>query len=300
MSVTLNEFGFTIVADDVTHLTKNNGRFHYFSLPNLSDYKIKLVNNRETRSDAVVSVDGEKIGTWRVPAFSSITIQRPANVNRKLVFVKEDTYTAKYAGVTRNDPNNGLVTVVFKPEAQNIACCFDVEPTIEFQSENGPIVEKRSRACPYETTTGYVRAPTYYNKWTYGYDDSITKPPVPDQFPLYLNSSGSNVQNSGIKSVDAGYATGATILGAGTDQNFSTSARIYKYDVDNITTLNARMIIKKVRPYVSLRNGMNTYVPEPTVTYDDPYYETVYPPVNNLTDRFYDSDRTLIEKPYHT
>src|SRR5947207_11001892 len=127
MSVTLNDFGFSIVADDVTHLTKNDGRYHYFSLPNFSTYKIKLINNRETRSDAVVSVDGENIGTWRVPAFSTVTIQRPANVNRKLVFVKENSYTAKYAGVTRNDTNNGLVTVVFKPELQNLGCCWDLD-----------------------------------------------------------------------------------------------------------------------------------------------------------------------------
>lgn len=273
MSVNLNGFGFSIISDDVTHLTRNQGKYHYFSIPNFSEYKIKLINNKEVRCDAVVSVDGENIGTWRVPAFDSITILRPANVNRKLIFVKEDSYTAKYAGVTKNDSNNGLITVVFKPELETIH--------------------------PYESGFGYVRSPTFYDKWTYGYDDSITKPPVPEQFPLYLNSSGTNTQNSGIKSVDSGYKTGATILGAGTDQNFSVSARIYQYDKDNITTLNARLIIKPKRPYVSLKNGLKKYVPEPTAIYDDPYYATQVGAVNNLTDRFYNDQGILIEKPYY-
>lgn len=291
MSVNLNEFGFSIISDDVTHFTRNNGKYHYFSLPNFSEYKIKLINNREARSDAIVSVDGEVIGTWRVPAFDSILIQRPANVNRKLIFIKEDSYTGKYAGVTRDDPNNGLITVVFKPELETLSSCFELDRSLD---------PHRGTVCPYETVTGYVRSPTYYDKWTYGYDDNITKPPTPENFPLYLNSSGTNTQNSGIKSVDSGYKTGATILGAGTDQNFSVSARIYKYDKSNITTLNARMVIKKRRPYVTLRDGLNKYVPEPSVIYDDPYFEILYPPVNNLTDRFYNSENILIEKPYYT
>jgi hypothetical protein len=270
MSVNLNQFGLSIISNDVKHIIKNNGKYHYFSLPNFSTYQIKLINNKGSRCDAIVSIDGENIGTWRIPSFSAITIQRPANINRKFVFVKEKSYTAKYTDIEANDPNNGLITVIFKPEAEHL--------------------------CPYQVPD-YIRTPTFYEKWNYGSDDiydSIRQPAKEDDTSLYLNSSGIQNREMGINKSNSGYHNGATILGAGTDQNFNISSRIYKYDYSNITTINIRLIVGPRSEYLSIKQALGHKTDEPPVA------NTVYPPVYNLVDRYYDNDRVLIEKPYYT
>lgn len=224
MSVNLNGFGFTIISDDVTHFTRQNGKHNYFSLRNLSEYKIKLINNRKTRSDANVSIDGESIGTWRIPSFSSIIIQRPANVNRKLIFIKENSYTAKYTDISQNDYNNGLVTVVFTPELE---CIFQ-----------------------YKRLTGFIRSPTFFderndnNRVKYGYDlVGGVRRQSGDSYSTNSSQLYSNMHNFSLKSDTSGYKLGATILGGGTDQHFTASSKIYKYDKNNITTINARIVI---------------------------------------------------------
>ena len=54
-------------------------------LPDRSQYKLKLTNGHETNCDAEIFIDGETIGKWRITPYSTITIERPANINRKLI-----------------------------------------------------------------------------------------------------------------------------------------------------------------------------------------------------------------------
>src|SRR5437588_410462 len=113
MSTNLNGFSVNIIGDNVIHFKK--GEHNYYAVPHLSEYKIKLSNNRPTRCDAEISIDGDLVGTWRVESFDSITIERPANLNRRFIFVQERSNIAEQVGI-RSSKDNGLITVIFKPE----------------------------------------------------------------------------------------------------------------------------------------------------------------------------------------
>ncbi|AYV82432.1 MAG: hypothetical protein Hyperionvirus1_11 [Hyperionvirus sp.] len=129
MSANLNGFSVKILGNGVDFFKRDN--YNYFSVPHKGEYKIKLGNNRETKVDAQVTIGGEDVGTWRVGPYSTITLQRPANINRKFTFVAEDSTIAKNTGVKQNSYNNGLISVLFKPAKlsfitpQTYSCEFD-------------------------------------------------------------------------------------------------------------------------------------------------------------------------------
>jgi hypothetical protein len=126
---TINNFSINILgADDVY----KNG-YHYYALNHESEYKIELNNHNKTRCDVEVNIDGERVGSWRINAFSSVIIERPANVNRKFTFLREASYEAKMTGITDGKNENGLISVVFKPEINYD--CFASQN--EFLSYNG-------------------------------------------------------------------------------------------------------------------------------------------------------------------
>lgn len=79
-------------------------------------YKIKLGNNNFSRCDAVVTIDGSQVGTWRLQPKSSITIERPADIDKNFTFFKVGTSEGNSAGLKLNDRDNGLVQVEFIPE----------------------------------------------------------------------------------------------------------------------------------------------------------------------------------------
>ena len=63
-SIELNRFSIEILNYNARK-ERINGHT-YISLPHRSEYKIKLSNGRDTKCDAQVYIDGEKIGTWRI------------------------------------------------------------------------------------------------------------------------------------------------------------------------------------------------------------------------------------------
>ncbi|CAH6419542.1 Hypothetical protein POVR2_LOCUS46 [uncultured virus] len=95
--------------------------YEYVSLPSGSIYSLHLVNNGNTQCDAVVMIDNTKVGTWRIEAGDSITIDRPANINRKFTFVDESSSVARQTGNRVGDENNGLIKIAFKPAKQEQA-----------------------------------------------------------------------------------------------------------------------------------------------------------------------------------
>jgi len=63
--VSLNNFKIEILNNSNTKMdVMNIDGGNYVPLAHRTEYKIKLSNNRSTKSDAVVYVDGENIGTW--------------------------------------------------------------------------------------------------------------------------------------------------------------------------------------------------------------------------------------------
>jgi hypothetical protein len=86
----------------------------YVSMRHDTQYSIRMKNDRSVPCDAVVTVDGNHIGTWRINSYQSIEIDRPADKARRLTFYRLDSAEAQQAQLTKND-NLGLVSIEFKP-----------------------------------------------------------------------------------------------------------------------------------------------------------------------------------------
>ena len=111
-----NGFGLEIVTSGID-LSRPNGE--YVALRNGSEYKIRLCNQRETRCDVDVHVDGEKIGSWRINPFDCIAIERPVDDSHMFTFFSERSYQASRANVNVGNFNNGLISATFYPEKKH-------------------------------------------------------------------------------------------------------------------------------------------------------------------------------------
>lgn len=286
MSIVSNNFAVSIKTPyDRTYSFKKIGKYNYVSLPNNSPYKIQLVNNRDQRCDATVTIDGVSVGTWRVPPYDSITIERPANINRRFLFFKQDSSLAKKTNLEHVSPFNGLISVTFKPE---------LKMNYPYESDD------------YNQITGYIAEPTFYEKWNYGFDDSPGKTNIDFSAPVYRNSGADvstqmdmtlNTTDDVYKPSNTNYIAGATMLGAGTDQQFNTANKLLKYDGSQTTTISLRLIVALPKaPKTSLVSAEKRYMPLPPKIDNGSHYI----PVGNLTDRYYNADQVLIEKPYYS
>lgn len=103
-------------------------------------YKLVLRNQNKTDCDAVVKIDGQTVGTFRVRAFSSITLERPADVDKKFHFYLAGTTQATQAGIQKGDSENGHIEVEFRPEQKKVYLGY--EPESATLSYNGGFVTK--------------------------------------------------------------------------------------------------------------------------------------------------------------
>lgn len=115
-SIDLNGFAVEIIGSNGPVNKLYDMGHTYFSMPHGTEYKLRLSTSRNTRSDAHVWIDGEKVGVWRLNPYDSITIERPANIARKFTLLAEGTNDAINANIVTGANENGLVKVVFKPE----------------------------------------------------------------------------------------------------------------------------------------------------------------------------------------
>jgi len=88
----------------------------YVELAHGTVYTLVLRNDRQTRADAWVEVDGQAVGTFRLASHSTLRLERPAHDRGCFTFVHVGTAEAAQAGLRPGDPNLGLVRVVFTPE----------------------------------------------------------------------------------------------------------------------------------------------------------------------------------------
>jgi hypothetical protein len=88
----------------------------YIELEHNTQYRLVLRNARPTRCDARVEIDGKHVGTWRIHAQESITLERPAHDTGRFTFYQIGTSEAEVAGLVPGEPNLGLIKVVFTPE----------------------------------------------------------------------------------------------------------------------------------------------------------------------------------------
>lgn len=93
----------------------SGGHKNYVEMMNGDQYKLKLRNNHGQRCQAKVKIDGRHVGTWVVPAYDTIVIERPADVDKKFTFYRVSKAPIG-SGIVSDRANNGLVEVEFTPE----------------------------------------------------------------------------------------------------------------------------------------------------------------------------------------
>ena len=216
-SINLNNFAVEIIPKSgYSDKTVIDGAY-YYKLPHKSEYKIKLSNNHNSKCDAIIWLEGEEIGTWRLNGYQSISIERPANIDRKFTFVRDTSIDAIRAGVTPNSDNNGLIKVLFKPEKDYLYTLDETWCGCRSLSMNNNI----------NTTTQFM-------------NNNINK-----SSSMYDPVSHNNV------------SSGATVLGDRSDQTFRTVGPLYNVDPENITTIYVRLLVDDSiyrKKYISLKD----------------------------------------------
>lgn len=100
----------------------------YVSLRHNSQYTISLRNRADTRCDAIIKIDGEEVGAWRVNPRSQTILERPVYDTGRFTFYEVGSREAEKAGIL-NSEECGLVTVVFLPETTWHGYTLSASPT---------------------------------------------------------------------------------------------------------------------------------------------------------------------------
>jgi hypothetical protein len=179
-------------------------------------YKLCLRNNRRVRCDARVEIDGKNVGTWRIPARDTITLERPAHDDGQFTFYEVGTPEARKAHLNVFSDDLGLVRVTFSPEK------------VRRVNQLISIDEVHVYNTPQWSNTGAQ---------FYGAEMGAEDSGVP------LAYAGGGGTQSRAKSLNAG----GTGLSGRSKQQFGTCGPI-KYDMEQQTTINLRLVAVKDEP----------------------------------------------------
>jgi hypothetical protein len=91
----------------------------YVGMPHGTRYSLLLRNHRGIDCDAEVAIDGIQVGIWRINRNSEIRIERPVHDTGHFTFFEVGSSEAHSAGISPN-PDNGLISVTFKPERNHM------------------------------------------------------------------------------------------------------------------------------------------------------------------------------------
>lgn len=131
-------FSVIVVADRVTTYRpheKEKDINQYVMMPNRTRYKLRLENSTNMKTDALILLDGERIGVWRIDPNSTIFIDRPANNNKKFIFVKELHPDLKL-NPHKESMYTGLLKVIFYPERPTTTKWISPMTCAEFRYNN--------------------------------------------------------------------------------------------------------------------------------------------------------------------
>jgi hypothetical protein len=108
-----------------------------------------LKNYSANRCDAVVSIDGRSVGRFRLKPYGSFNVERPVKINKKFVFLKENSYLAGRSGVNQGNSENGIVCVTFYPELNTVYEDEAVEMSFDgdFESSKEMLCYNKSSRC---------------------------------------------------------------------------------------------------------------------------------------------------------
>lgn len=115
--VIINNYSIDVITNSGKVNKFDKHGFSYYPLKDKQDYALKLTNDNPTRCDAHVYINNVKVGIYRIMPWSKTTITRPLNSNKKFNFTKNKSYVQRWTNVECGESSNGLVKVVFNPEA---------------------------------------------------------------------------------------------------------------------------------------------------------------------------------------
>jgi len=146
---TLNDFSVKI-SDATPVKTSNAGT--YMALPSGAEYRLTLTNNHGVDCDADVNLDGKTVGKWRVCAGATITVDSPADVVSRFMFLEEHA-AESHGAVTAGAETNGLVEVTFYPRKKESTIYVKSERSHRSIEESGGMYnENYRRRCDSDET----------------------------------------------------------------------------------------------------------------------------------------------------
>lgn len=245
--------------------------FKYYTLPHNKDYAVRMINNSDLRVNAVLKIDGEIMGKWRINTFSEILIERPTHNNRKFTFVRDNSWQADMAGVKSGSSKNGLVEVTFIPEKRTFTFAKNNSYNDTFgdfdmiNDMDGNMYDNR---C--EMKLG-AKSQSYTSPLNNRESRSLSS------FGLQSNNINNSNNSNNFNNFN-NFSAGATVLGDDSSQRFTDASHINE-DMDNTITKRVRLIVAEDRkPFVSIKKS--------AFDQDDP----IPPPIDKFK-RFGEHDR---------
>lgn len=237
----------------------------YVEMTHGQRYRLVLRNDASTRCDAKVSIDGKHVGTWRINAGESITLERPAHDTGCFTFYEAGTADSGKAGLESvNKIDLGLVSVTFIPEQTYVA------PPVSITWTSPDTVRPTwSQEGSYFIRDSVSSGGTAANFTDDSWSVSLNADELPIGSSTYVSCSVapsvvSNAANflSHTRAVPARNAGGTGLSGA-SDQKFFEVPDLL-HDFSRVTTINLRLVAKR-----------NSCEPRPLTQYSTP----VPPPV---------------------
>lgn len=233
----------------------------YIAVKDGSPYAPVLRNHDWKRCDAVLTIDGKEIQTFRLNPHQSLRIEGPPDDPQKgrWTFYAAGSAAAAKAGegeVAKNE--KGLITVVFKPERREQPTLNDaigdvmrtprrgqwpVKPTDMLWSSGVPQYGASS-----EAVDGGVRH-------TMSCEDTKSVNVCEAFSAIETERSGGKITTQGLKA-------GITGLSGHTDQKWDSATPI-EYDESTFVTFNIRLVVAEDGPRPLAAKGRTTPVPPP-------------------------------------
>jgi hypothetical protein len=176
----------------------------YIELHHEDEYGISISNLNEERASVEIQIDGREVGRWILKPFATVCIERPADVAKKFTFLRADTKEAAQAGIKQGANENGVIRIVCKVEKSIVSF---IHATFE------------SRRSGLPRSYSFSREPTY--------SCSATRS-IENEDEAEEEAEEEVTRGSTLKS-------GATGLGAASDQRFTTAEAIKSF-IENRTT----------------------------------------------------------------
>lgn len=99
----------------------------YFLLDHNQNYSIGMRNYCHRCCDADIEIDGKDMGTFRVPPYAQMVVERPAHDEGKFTFYELMSKEGNSVGLKANQ-NLGLVRVTFRPEKEREFLLYGANP----------------------------------------------------------------------------------------------------------------------------------------------------------------------------